>query len=185
MNCLARGRPDSKTTPLLFCAVLLVCSCLFASGGQSAGAQQAGSAQAGNSPSQDQAEPATAEDFLKKGNEYARLNKWKEAEEAYRKAISLRPDYPQAHYNLGNACLAQQRTADAMREYQETLRLRPDFPGVHMNLGAVEEYRSELRLHPSNPDAHVNLANALAAGRQFNEAVAEFRKALELQPQDS
>ncbi|MGD0228581.1 MAG: tetratricopeptide repeat protein, partial [Terriglobia bacterium] len=76
---------------------------------------------------------------MKKGNEYARLNRWKEAEEAYRKANSLSPGYPEVHYNLGNAYLAQQRTADAVREYQETLRLRPDFPGVHMNLGAVEE----------------------------------------------
>ena len=186
------ARRNSRPWPALIVGVFLLASaCLFAGGGRpgegSGGLQQAGSAGAGNSPNQDQAAPATAEDFLKKGNEYARLNKWKEAEEAYRKAVSLRSDYPQAHYNLGNAYLAQQRTADAIREYQETLRLRPDFPGVHMNLGAVEEsqghipeaeaeYRSELRLHPSNPDAHVNLANALAASRQFNEAVAEFRK---------
>ncbi len=79
-------------------------SCLLAGGGRpgegSGGLQQAGSAGAGNAPDQEQAEPATAEDFLKKGNEYARLNKWKEAEEAYRKALGLKSDYPQAHYNL-------------------------------------------------------------------------------------
>jgi tetratricopeptide (TPR) repeat protein len=92
------ARRNSRQWPaLVVWALLLAGSCLFAGGGRpgerSGGLQQAGSAGAGNSPNQEQAAPATAEDFLKKGNEYARLNKWKEAEEAYRKAMSLRPDF--------------------------------------------------------------------------------------------
>ena len=111
------------------------------------------------------------------------------------KASSLRPDYPQAHYNLGNAYLAQQRTADAIREYQETLRLKPDFPGVHMNLGAVEEsqghlpeaiaeYRAELRLHPSNADGPRQPGERVRGQPAVQRGGGEYRKAIELEPQD-
>ena len=65
-------------------ALAFVGICFFAatgySGERSGGAQQAGKVDAGNSSSQEQAAPVTADDFLKKGDEYARLHKWKEAE---------------------------------------------------------------------------------------------------------
>src|SRR5208282_251435 len=81
----------------------------------------------------------TAQDFLKQGNEGARLNKWDQAIAAYKKALALRPGYVEAHYKLGNAYAAQQETGEALKEYRQVLRLRPDFPGVRLNIGALEE----------------------------------------------
>src|SRR5712692_4361911 len=86
-----------------------------------------------------QASPPSPEDLFKQGNEFSRLEKWKKATEAYRKAIDARPGYVEAHYNLARAYTNEQRFADAIREYREVLGLKPDFPGVHRLLGGLYE----------------------------------------------
>jgi protein O-mannosyl-transferase len=92
----------------------------------------------------------------------------------YEAALRLKPDYVEAHYNLGNA-LAQLpgRAKDAIAQYEETLRLKPDFPSGWHNLGvgwihlgnlpaAAAAFREELRLSPDN-----------LAARQALEAVLQ------------
>jgi protein O-mannosyl-transferase len=44
----------------------------------------------------------------------------------YRSALELRPDYVDAHYNLGFVLSRQGRTAEAVAQWREALRLRPD-----------------------------------------------------------
>ncbi|PYV01233.1 MAG: hypothetical protein DMG26_14030, partial [Acidobacteria bacterium] len=87
---------------------------------------------------------SSAEALLKQGNELSHQDRWKEAIDAYRKALEVKPDYAQAHYNLANAYTGDQKTTDAIHEYREVLRLKPEFPGVHMNLGALFETQGEL-----------------------------------------
>src|SRR3990172_6841972 len=91
-----------------------------------------------------QAEARRAEDLFKQGNEFSRLAKWKQAIEAYRKALDVRPAYPEAHYNLANAYAAEQQAGEAIQEYREVLRLKPDFPGVHLSLGALFEFQGQV-----------------------------------------
>ena len=51
-------------------------------------------------------------------------------------AIRLRPDYADAHNNLGNAlALAPGRLTDAITEFKAALRLDPSHPKAHINLG--------------------------------------------------
>jgi predicted O-linked N-acetylglucosamine transferase (SPINDLY family) len=79
------------------------------------------------------------------------------AEESYRRALDLKPDYAEAWNNLGI---------------------------VLMELGRSEEaeasYRRVLLLHPGHALAHSNLGNALQAQGRFEEAVSSYRRALEL-----
>ena len=46
----------------------------------------------------------------------------------FRRALSLRPDYAEAHYNLGNALLDLGRTDEAIRHFQEAVAFKPDSP---------------------------------------------------------
>src|SRR5256884_7195026 len=65
---------------------------------------------------------SSAEALLKQGNEFAHREMWKEAIDAYRKALEVKPDYAQAHYNLANAYAAEQKLSEAVHEYREVLR---------------------------------------------------------------
>ena len=59
------------------------------------------------------------------------------AESAYREAIRLRPDYPEAHNNLGILLARQGRLEAAIGHFRETLRIRPDNPEAQRNLDAA------------------------------------------------
>ena len=58
-----------------------------------------------------------------------------EAIAAYREAIRLKPDYAEAHSNLGIALAGQGKLDEAIAEYREAIRLKPDYAAAHNNLG--------------------------------------------------
>jgi tetratricopeptide (TPR) repeat protein len=83
----------------------------------------------------------------------------------YEEAVRLKPDYAEAHSNLGNALGSLGRTRDAVAEYGEALRLRPDDARIHLGLAlvllkipgregeAAAQLREALRLQPGNDAA--------------------------------
>ena len=89
----------------------------------------------------------------------AQQGRLQEAEAGFRQALHLKPDFPEAHNNLGNALKDQGQLAEAMAHYQEALRLRIDYAEVHSNLGS-----------------------ALGKQGQLAEAVAHYQEALRLKP---
>lgn len=136
-------------------------------------------------------DPALAGDpaaHLNLGRFHAAQGRPAPAEEEYRKAIALDPDFAKAHYNLGNLLLQQNRTADAERAFAEAARSQPDWPAAHNNLGialaklndlkaAETQFRLALRLDPDYAAAHENLARLLALTGREGEALQEFAEA--------
>jgi tetratricopeptide (TPR) repeat protein len=55
------------------------------------------------------------------------------AEASYRKAISLSPDYVEAHFNLGNTLKKLNKLAEAEESYSHAIDLQPDFVPALMN----------------------------------------------------
>ncbi len=81
------------------------------------------------------------------------------AEQAFRKALQLRPGLPQAHNALGQLLLTAERAAEAEPHMRALIGVRNfDLPGT-LGLG----------------DVHRALG-------QFDAAIAQYRRALELQP---
>jgi serine/threonine protein kinase/tetratricopeptide (TPR) repeat protein len=109
-------------------------------------------------------------------------------------AVSLRPDSPGAHLNLGVALGNQGQWDQAIAEYREAIRHKKDYAMAHNNLGsalqhkgdldgAIAEYRQVLESQSDSPEvcqAHANLGSALRAKGRLDEAIAEYRKALRL-----
>ena len=93
-----------------------------------------------------------------------------EAVACYRRALELKPDYAEAHDNLGNALKDQGKLDEAVACYRRALELKPDYAEAHNNLGnalkdqgkldeAVACYRRALELKPDYAEAHNNLGN--------------------------
>ncbi|MDR3733960.1 MAG: tetratricopeptide repeat protein [Acidobacteriaceae bacterium] len=78
---------------------------------------------------------------------------------AFRNAISLNPELPEAYINFGGV-LTSAGSAET----------------------AIDLLRRAVTLVPATAEAHNGLALALKAGRRFSEAISEFRRALTLAP---
>ena len=87
----------------------------------------------------------------------ARRGQVDEAIDHYRKALKIKPDFAEAHINLGNA-LARRGQVDE----------------------AISHYRKALEIKPENAEAHNNFGVVLAGHGQVDEALQHFQKALDL-----
>ncbi len=85
-----------------------------------------------------------------------------------KEALLIKPDYADAHYNLGLAYQRLGRQQEAIISYKETIRLNPNYSKAHNNLGKAyealgrndessAEYKETLRLDPSDTIARNNL----------------------------
>jgi tetratricopeptide (TPR) repeat protein len=111
--------------------------------------------------------------------------------DSYEAAVSLNPNDPLAHYNLGRVLAERGERGRAVREYRRATEINPKYVEAHNDLGtalyamgkqneAIAEYREALRLKPDYPEAHNNLGNALQAEGRLDEAIAQYREALRL-----
>jgi protein O-GlcNAc transferase len=113
--------------------------------------------------------------------------------ECIQRALTLRPDWAEAHFNLGNNWKRQEKLDLAIACYQRALQLKPDFADAHNNLGlawrehedleqAAACYQQALQLKPDFAEAHNNLGNVLAVQDKTDEAAACYQRALQLMP---
>lgn len=111
------------------------------------------------------------------------------AAESYRKALSLRPDWPEVENNLGSVYKTLGNNELAERHYRRALSLNPELSAAGNNLGVLLAERGELAeatnffaraAEGPSPMREVrrNLATALFQLGRVEEARAEFERAL-------
>ncbi|MBS0266803.1 MAG: tetratricopeptide repeat protein [Planctomycetes bacterium] len=121
------------------------------------------------------------------------LGEPRQAVELISRALSQKPDWPEALFNLGNAWRDLKGFDTAAACYERALSLRPDYVEALINLGntrhdlgqlegASDCYRDALKWRPGLEVVHNNLGNTLLAQGHFEDAIAAYRRALELQP---
>jgi Flp pilus assembly protein TadD len=111
----------------------------------------------------------------------------------YQTALQIKPDYVEAHDNLGNVLLQKGRVDEAITQYQTALQIKPDNAKAHNNLGnalvkkgrvdeAITQYQTALRIKPDYAEAHNNLGNALVEKGKVDEAITQYQTALQIKP---
>jgi TolB-like protein/DNA-binding winged helix-turn-helix (wHTH) protein len=116
---------------------------------------------------------------------------WKAAEDGYRRAIALNPNYATAHHWYADLLSAMGRPEQAIAESQRARELDPLSPLINAWLGwryqfarrydqAIVEYRKALDLDPSFAPAHLLLGQAYEEKKMLKEATAELEQAVKL-----
>jgi serine/threonine-protein kinase len=118
---------------------------------------------------------------------YANTRRRAEAEDLFRRAISLRPDYWENHNALGHFLAGQGRYQEAKGPFREVVRLRPGSDIGYTNLAGMHIYRGEWDeavpfletaiVKHATAQAHNFLGMVHYARGRFAEAAAQFELA--------
>lgn len=126
-----------------------------------------------------------------------------EADKLLREAIRLDPNYAPAYAELALEVMLRsdhptsygslpidQARAEALQLARKAIQLDPNLGDAYAAMGFVDlqdkksapYYRKAVQLSPQRPDYHRWLATSLGQQFRFNEAIAEYRRAIEIDP---
>jgi eukaryotic-like serine/threonine-protein kinase len=118
------------------------------------------------------------------------------AEDDFKKAIELDPNNARAHHHYGLYLAALGRKEDSLSEMEKAQELDPLSLIISANIAwcqflgrdfekAIDQAKSTLTMDPNFAVAHEYLGQAYTEKKQYPEALAEFRKAMELANNDA
>ena len=114
-------------------------------------------------------------DYIRRGNRMMKDTLYAKAQVQYQKAIEVDNTNSQAHYNLGNSLLYQEKAEDALKDYGQAVKMETNKQRkaqIYHNMGvvlqgskqldkALECYKNSLRNDPSNQETRYNYALCL------------------------
>ncbi len=140
-------------------------------------------------------DPENAEVDMMLGLAYRARGDQKKAEESLRQAVAKRPDYADAHNNLGIVLADRKAWDEAIREfekaagnvqYQTPERALYNAAEAYRAKGdqrkAEEYYRNAIRVDDRYAPAYLGLSEVLSGGERWEEAAAELRQCVEKVP---
>ena len=125
-----------------------------------------------------------------------KIRRFDQALASYDQALSIKPDYAEAHANRAVTLMELNRLEDALTDFSRALALRPDYAEAFYNRGialtrlerleqALADYDSALAIVPDYPGALANRGIVLQLLRRHEEALAAFERVLTVNPGDS
>jgi tetratricopeptide (TPR) repeat protein len=136
--------------------------------------------------------------YVLKGNAWLDQGKFADAEQMYRKAISLNGNNPQPHIQLGLALQGQGNFDDAIKQFQRVLAIDPKSAEAYNDIGAAEArkaaltkaapykaivaYRHAIEVDPSYALSYNNLGLVLYSQGDTPNAIAQYYKAIQANP---
>jgi tetratricopeptide (TPR) repeat protein len=123
----------------------------------------------------------------------AEKGEYDKAIEHFLAALRLEPDNANAHNNLGNCFLEKGNIEEAIANYRKALVIQPDHDFARKNLMRSLAKQKESRKSTAkankvydqrakNPEMYYRKGNSLKNDGKLNEAIHQYQKALEIQP---
>ena len=111
----------------------------------------------------------------------------------FEKALVLKSDYIEVHYNLGVAFQKKFQIDKAIKHYEFAISLKHAYPTAHNNLGliylgqnqiesAVKSFEWAVAYNPEYAEGHNSLGAGLQELKKFKDAKQQFEKAISLDP---
>jgi TolB-like protein/Tfp pilus assembly protein PilF len=121
---------------------------------------------------------------------------WRGAEQGFRRAIALNPEYPTAHHWYGDFLGGRGNLEGYLQEVRRAEELDPLSRQIGTEVGralyalrrndeAVTQLQQVLRADPAFAGAHVTLGRVYVEQGRIAEAIGEFQKAVELRGRDA
>jgi len=118
-------------------------------------------------------------------------SEWREAEQGFRRAIALNPDYATAHHWYGDFLGGRGNLEGYLQEIRRAQALDPLSQQIGTEVGralyalrrndeAVTQLQQVLRADPAFAGAHVTLGRVYVEQGRMAEAIGEFQRAVEL-----
>jgi tetratricopeptide (TPR) repeat protein/ADP-heptose:LPS heptosyltransferase len=119
-----------------------------------------------------------------------------EAIQCCREALTVMPDYAEAHYNLGTALHWKLDFTEAAESLAEAVRLKPDFFAARVNLGrsllgcgkyaeAQREFEHVFTINENHPGALLFYGISCHEQGEFDKAVRYYDRAHALRPKST
>ncbi|MCD6152388.1 MAG: tetratricopeptide repeat protein [Syntrophobacterales bacterium] len=138
-------------------------------------------------------EPEETDNYYSKlGDAYLQCFEYERAENALKKALDYKFDYPLYHCNLGDVLVKQSRLDEAREAYENAIRIDPLSRGVYYNrFGntlareqnyplAIELYEKAIDADPQNPFYYINLVDLCKSEGFIEKAKKAYEKAKSL-----
>lgn len=141
-----------------------------------------------------QQSPDTAAQF-KRALELQQEGKFAESADAYRALLRHKPDYVEAHANLGVLLARMGKYEEAIAAYETAYRLAPHLTPILLNLGiahyragqlskAVEVFPRFLEKHPDSAQARQLYGLSLVGLERYEEAIEQLEPTRDGTPPD-
>jgi len=136
------------------------------------------------------------------GKTQQKLRAYDQAEDAFKMATSVKPDYVESYFELGQLQLQRKKFKDAQASLKKVLEINVGFAdgkakdmlkaayvreGINLlrrrnAKGAVVQFRSATQIDPSDAGTFYNLGLAQKGARNYNAAEGAFSTAVDLDP---
>jgi lipoprotein NlpI len=142
-------------------------------------------------------DPKNAWAYAERGNLYKYQGDFDHALADLNEAIRLDPAYALAFFSRGDLYKSRGDLARAMSDMNDTVRLDPNYALAYFTRGrlsymlgnnpaAIEDFGKAIKLDAEDPSGYFNRGVAYyAVGGRTADAIADFKKAAELNPKDA
>jgi len=139
--------------------------------------------------------PSSHQNHNNLGDMYGRHGDLDKAEEEFKKAIELQPNYADAYHNLANIYLQKEEFKKAIENYHKAVEINPGLWQSYSNLSGIyfqqENYlEAEKQINlaiKANPNVSMNYYNLAVTHYKLekpNEVIPLLNKALDLDPEN-